>query len=169
MKIPISKYMAYNSPENTVRILDLYGVQYNSQNPKELASRLSDLIKKEGESVLADIGNLHPDKDLVLAVEEMKAEKSGSLGMQSATSSCDGGQCSCKKKEKTSGACGCSSFSGGGAWNNGEGAFKSNTNPIVDDYLVYGADGKGSSGITKEAMLFGGIALILAYSLYKNS
>lgn len=171
-KIPICHYVAYNNPEGAKRILEVWGMPVKGTNKKGLAQSLQALLKQEGEPVLMDLANLHPDKDLIMKVEEIKA---GNVPTPAEPVAPEGksnaGGCSCMAcSEKKSGACGCgmSSF-GGSFWNAPEGAYyKSPRNPWVDEFQVYGFDGQGKSD-NKGALLFGGIAVLLAYMLYKNS
>lgn len=172
-KIPICHYVAYNNPEGAKRILDVWGVPVKGTNKKGLAQSLQALLKQEGEPVLMDLANLHPDKDLILRVEEIKSDNNQQAQGSEKVSGCNG-DTSCTacagNSEKKSGACGCgmSNF-GGSFWNAPEGAYyKSPRNPWVDEFQVYGFNGEGKSE-NKGALLFGGIAVLLAYMLYKNS
>ena len=172
-KIPICHYVAYNSPENAKRILEAWGVPVKGTNKKALAASLQALLRSEGEPVLMDLANLHPDKDLIMKVEEIKTESvQADKGTEKISNA--NGDCSCAKcSEKNSNACGCgmSSF-GGSFWNAPEGAYyKSPRNPWVDEFQVYGFDATqtAKSAAKGGAVLFGGVALLLAYLLYKNS
>lgn len=178
-KIPICKYVAYNNPEGAKRILEAWGVPVESGSQNELARKLSSLLASQGEGVLQDIGNMHPDKDLVLTVEAIKQDK-GSMNSTSqvVTSNADGGcgcGCgNCKCSEKKSGACGCSSsFAGGGAWNANEGAYYNPyLQPNVTPFAVYGADGSGSEDkkkLSNSDIFFIAVGAFLAYQLYKSA
>lgn len=171
-KIGICHYVAYNAPENAKKILAAWGMPTNNGNKEGLAQSLKALLKQEGEPVLMDLANLHPDKELIMKVEEIKA------GNNSKESSSDGGSCSCNGKcsECKSSYCGCSSGFGGGSWNHNEGAFYApNRNPMVDEFQVYGVDGSKSNEkeskkeVNKSMILFGGLSILLLYGLYKNS
>lgn len=168
-KIPICHYVAYNNPEGAKKILEAWGIPVKGTNKKGLAESLQKLLRQEGEGVLMDIGNMHPDKDLVVTVEQMKAEKTENKNGEN-TSSCNGGKCSCMNcGEKKSNACGCgmSSF-GGGSWNHNEGAFyKPGSNAMVDEFQVYGFDGEKKK-VEAGTILFIGVSALLAYMLYKN-
>lgn len=165
-KIPLSVYIARNAPDNAIQILQAWGMPVESRNPKVLAKNLNTLFTTQGEGVLKDMGNLHPDKDLILAVE---AEKSG----REQSSGCDGINCNCKSNEQKSGACGCSSGFGGGAWNSNEGSYYgSNRNTNLDEFQVYGFNGINTPDgkkIDNSTLFFGAVAVFLAYQLYKNS
>jgi hypothetical protein len=166
-KISICHYVAYNSPENAKKILQAWGIPVTGTNKKGLADSLQALLRQEGEPVLMDLANLHPDKDLIFKVEEIKAERNQPA--MEKTSGCNGDTACAKCSEKKSNACGCGMSSFGGSWNIQEGAFYTPPrNFWVDEYQVYGFDGKGQSS-NKGALLFGGIAVVLAYMLYKNS
>jgi len=170
-KIPICHYVAYNNPEGAKKILEVWGVPVKGTNKKGLAQSLQGLLKQEGEPVLMDLANLHPDKDLIMQVEAIKAEKNQpSTPAIENVSGCNGDTACAKCAENKSSACGCgmSSF-GGSFWNAPEGAYyKSPRNPWVDEFQVYGFDGQKKEA-NKGALLFGGVALLLAYMLYKNS
>lgn len=162
-QIPLTHYVAFNAPENAKKILRAWGVPVTGGNKKALADSLSALLRQEGNGVFMDLINLHPDKEYILQLEQIKKEN-GAQAAAEPNSGCDGGKCQCS--EKKSGACGCSGFAGG-SWNGGEGAYYSpNRNPNVDEFQVYGFEGTPMSN--KGALLFGGIALFLAYSLYKG-
>lgn len=170
-KIPICHYVAYNAPENAKKILDAWGVPFKGNNKKALAESLQTLFRQQGEGVLMDLGNMHPDKDLILKVEEIKSQSSMPQSTSEKTSGYSGG-CSCANcSEKKSNACGCSGFSGGGPWNAPEGAYYiPPRNPNVDEFQVYGFNGEtASKESNKNLLLFGGVAALLAYVLYKNS
>jgi hypothetical protein len=167
-KMHICHYVAYNNPPGAKRILDAWGVPVKSGNKQALAQSLRALLRQEGEPVLMDLANMHPDKELILKVEEIKAERNNPESSADGAGNCPcgcGGAC----KEKKSGACGCGS-NFGGPWNANESAFySSNRNPIIDEFQVYGADGPESQKqVNKSTILFGGVALLLLYTLYKN-
>ena len=157
-KVHICHYVAYNSPQNAKKILEAWGVPVKNGNKETLAESLKALLKTQGEPVLMDLANLHPDKELILHVEELKnsAQKESKQG------------CSCNS-EKKSGACGCSSFSGGGAWNANEGAFYSvPRNPMLDEFQVYGFDGS-KPRFTYGEVLMGGVGALLLYLMWKGN
>lgn len=155
-KLHICHYVAYNSPQNAKRILEAWGVPVKSGNKEALAQSLRGLLKTQGEPVLMDLANLHPDKELILHVEELKSGKKGTEG-----------ECKCGSESK-SGACGCSSF-GGGSWNANEGAFYSiPKNPMLDEFQVYGFDGSKPK-FTYGEVLLGGIGALLVYLMWKGN
>lgn len=160
-KIPIWYYVARNNPEGAKIILDAWNVKPKSNAFSHLAESLRQLYTQNKEAVLMDLANLHPDKELVVAVagmQEAPAEPENKSG-------CDacGGKCG----ERKSGACGCqSSFAG--AWNPGDGMYYSpNRNPNVDEFAVYGFDGKKKAN-DNAVIVFGAIGLFLAFQLYRN-
>lgn len=162
-KISLERYFATNAPEQARYLLGLYGVNVESRTIEELVQKLSQLKNENPEAVLQDMANLHPDKPLILRVEEIKKEMN--------------------QPEQKSGACGCGSSFGGGSWNadgdNGGGCkcgcggkcgkSSFSGDAVVQDYSVYGFGGLESIKDNRGTILFGGIALLLAYALYKNS
>lgn len=163
-RIPLSLYVARNNPDGARKILEAWGVPANTSDPRKLANLLSVLLKQEGDGVLMDLGNMHPDKELILAVEDIKSGASSSADGASGGCPCGcGGSC----KEKKSGACGCQS-SFGGPWNAQDGPnYGPYKNHMVDEFQVYGFSGPEAT--QRPLILFAGIAFVLGYMLVKNS
>ncbi len=87
-RIPLSTYLAYNDPEGARAIIAGYGLTMDSGSEEEMAAILSALMQNLGAKALHQFAIHHPDKDLIMAANVVAG------------------------KEKKSGACGCSGFSG---------------------------------------------------------
>lgn len=92
-RIPLWYYVAVNNPKDTYNILVSEGYNPRSGSLDDVIAMCKDYIKIDKDKALAQIANIHPDKDLIL---DFNQEDKG-VSMNCA--GCD--SCSCGKNKET--------------------------------------------------------------------
>lgn len=115
MRATLAEYVVTNNPQGASDLLVYkYGMQ-RTKSMREMVSQMKHIIRTYREEALTDIGNIHPDKQIMatqdaIIVEEAPAEVSSNCGgMSGANGSSDCENCE-KLKESSSncsGDCGC--------------------------------------------------------------
>ena len=106
-RIPLYIYVAQNNPHGAASVIRKFGLP-EPQKPSDLMRGLRYIMAARGEEGFVEIAKVHPDRKLILDVEEIEKppiEEKSSCNGDTACKSCS---------EKKSNACGCShsSFSG---------------------------------------------------------
>ena len=85
-------FVAQQNPDGANELLKKYAYP-TSYKIELIASRLKDIVNKNGEAALADIAKIHPDKELILKYQDDKkycAGFSNACGCMSADGSIEG-------------------------------------------------------------------------------
>lgn len=91
----IYTYVAESNPSMAKAICHKYGYKLSGvQSKKDLGVCLEQLVAKEGEPALQDVVNNHPDKDLIIEMNQSEV-KLGMDGMVSTKRKSCGCNCSC--------------------------------------------------------------------------
>jgi hypothetical protein len=69
MKIKIMDYIAYNNPKQANDLLERYGYA-PSGNRDDISASLKAIVDKDREDALRELALIHPDKDLILSLNE---------------------------------------------------------------------------------------------------
>lgn len=66
MKNNIFSYVASKNRRGTLKLLKNAGYRFCPKNKKQASLMLADMVKKDQDKGLAQIANIHPDRDLIL-------------------------------------------------------------------------------------------------------
>lgn len=75
-------YIVLQKPEECAKILEKYGYQAPKKK-EDLPRAVRHLVKKKGEPVIKDLIQIHPEKELILAVTGHNSDESNFCGCQS--------------------------------------------------------------------------------------
>jgi hypothetical protein len=91
-KIPITKYLVINAPEESAKLCNDYGL--DPKTIQQLYGCMNDLLKQGGDEALREFALIHPDRELILMNADVSNEQKQNFSNASGDFSC----------EKTSGA-----------------------------------------------------------------
>lgn len=66
-------YIVYHNSGEVSNLLEQYGFEA-PENPKHLAEAIKELSRKKGRKVIKELVNLHPDKDVILKLNQPKED-----------------------------------------------------------------------------------------------
>lgn len=95
--ITLSDYIAAKNPQGAVVLLKRHGYR-QPNNVREVGRGLANLISVKGPDALSEIAEIHPDKDLILAMLAKDQSSSNACGCGCAASGASNASgCSCEK------------------------------------------------------------------------
>jgi uncharacterized protein YecT (DUF1311 family) len=66
-------YIVYHNSDDVSKLLEQYGFEA-PENPKHLAEAIKELSRKKGRKVIKELIDLHPDKDVILKLNQPKED-----------------------------------------------------------------------------------------------
>lgn len=73
-KITIFDYIVSHNAGKAKAFVNKYGFQ-PSKNANQLVGQMKSIVSNYGEETLKDLAKIHPDKDLILSIQEVSADK----------------------------------------------------------------------------------------------
>jgi len=87
--LPLPAYLALNNPKGSQELIVKYNIR-PAKSPKDMIRKLQFILKNRKEQALEQFAFIHPDKDLILAYADAKAEEANSNACGCSHSGVDG-------------------------------------------------------------------------------
>ena len=84
-EISFYDYIASNNPQGVEKVVSKFGEYPQTRSKYELSLFLKDIVRKNGETALKSIAEIHPDKELIESVSIKTESFANACGCQSFT------------------------------------------------------------------------------------